>query len=163
MQEIWKDIIEYEGLYQISNLGRVKSICYKYKHRILKQNSNGSNYLQVCLFKNNTRKTKKVHKLVAIAFLNHEPNWYKIVVDHIDKNPHNNRLSNLRLITQRLNTSSPNITKTSNYIGVHVKGKRFCATIYDDKKTKHLGYYDSEIEASEAYNRKLDQITKRNA
>lgn len=74
-KEIWKDIPNYEGLYQISNYGRVKALArernnqYSNKEIILKQSEDGKGYLQVILNKNGKRKGFKVHKLVANAFL----------------------------------------------------------------------------------------------
>lgn len=112
MKEIWKDIPNYEGLYQVSNLGRVKSLarknwmkrngCYRnVNEKILKQNLTGYklNYYSVCLSKNGEFKSHKTHKLVAIVFLNHIPCGHKIVVDHINENSLDNRLINLQLLT----------------------------------------------------------------
>lgn len=156
MAEIWKDLNGYEGLYQISDLGNVKSI-YCSNHRILKQSLKGK-YLSVCLFKNNERKTIRVHQLVAIAFLNHKPNGFEFVVDHIDKNRQNNKLDNIRIVTQRENTSNPNVKKTSQYTGVYRKGKKWASSIYLNGKTKHLGYFFTEIDASNAYINEMRRI-----
>lgn len=107
MKEIWKDIPGYEGLYQVSNLGEVKSLkCGK--ERILKTYLYGDNYTKykgVTLCLNNKLKKYKVHQLVAMAFLNHKPNGHEIVINHIDNNSLNNQLDNLELVTQRYNTS----------------------------------------------------------
>ena len=101
-QEIWKDIKGFEGLYQVSNLGRTKSIRYG-RERILCIDNSWKGYCGVCLHVNNKRIRKKIHKLVAIAFLNHIPCKHDIVVDHIDGNPSNNCVTNLRLVTNRFN------------------------------------------------------------
>ena len=75
MEEIWKDIPNYEGLYQISNLGKIKALArernnqYSNKEIILKQTDDGKGYLQVILNKNGKRKGFKVHKLVAENFI----------------------------------------------------------------------------------------------
>jgi hypothetical protein len=92
--EVWKDVVGYEGLYQVSNLGRVKSVeRYKdnngtkqlVKERILKQGENKKGgYLKVDLWKNNKSKTLYVHRLVAIAFIDNPTN--KPTVNHIDGN-----------------------------------------------------------------------------
>ena len=69
MEEIWKDIKGYEGLYQVSNLGRLKSLNYKNseKERILKYGINTQGYLIVCLCVNKQRKIFAVHRLVSQA------------------------------------------------------------------------------------------------
>lgn len=91
MIEIWKDIVGYEGLYQVSNLGRVKS-SFRYK-KILKQFEDNKDYLRVTLYKNNKSKSIKVHKLVAEAFIPN-PNNYNCV-NHKDENKTNNNVENL--------------------------------------------------------------------
>ena len=91
--EIWKEIKGYEG-YEVSNLGRVKSLKRK-KEIFFLFVRDGGGYLQVVLCKNTKTKTKKVHKLVAIMFLNHKPSGYKLVVDHIDNNKLNNKTINI--------------------------------------------------------------------
>jgi hypothetical protein len=70
--EIWKDVPNYDGFYQVSNLGNVKSF-YKKNEKILKQGINRYGYKFVSLSKNNKQKTIKTHQLVAMAFLNHTP------------------------------------------------------------------------------------------
>ena len=97
--EIWRDIPGYEGLYQVSNLGNVKSAYLKGK--LKKQRLNPNGYFGVNLSKDGKGKNANVHSLVAQAFLNHKPCGFKIVVDHIDDNRKNNKLSNLRLTNQR--------------------------------------------------------------
>ena len=74
-KEIWKDIDGYEGLYQVSNLGRIKALArernnqYSNKEIILKQSNDGCGYFQVVLNKDGKRKGFKIHKLVAQIFL----------------------------------------------------------------------------------------------
>lgn len=107
IKEIYKDIPNYKGLYQVSNLGKIKSLGNNKlkKEKILKNRLSSSGYLHVYLSKNKEGKNFKVHQLIAMAFLNHIPNGHKIVVDHIDNNPLNNYVENLQLISQRENTS----------------------------------------------------------
>lgn len=69
--EIWKEIKGYDGVYEVSNLGQVRSF-KKGKTTILKQFKNGNGYLSVCFYFNSKPKTERVHVLVAEAFLNHE-------------------------------------------------------------------------------------------
>lgn len=111
IEEIWKDIPNYEGLYQVSNLGRIKSLKrYKQNHsklqlveeKILKQYVNKRNgYCYVMLCNNVKEKTCRVHKLVAITFLNNNNNYNTI--DHIDGNKQNNCVTNLEWVTQKEN------------------------------------------------------------
>ena len=92
MDEIWKDKKNYEGHYQVSNCGRVKSIKFG-KERILKLIKNKDGYLYVNLYKNNIKKKYKVHRLVAEAFIPN-PNNYK-EVNHKDECKTNNVVTNL--------------------------------------------------------------------
>lgn len=92
MKEIWKDIIGYEGLYQVSDLGRVKSF-YNGDERVLLVNKDNKGYLKVGLWKDSKMKTCKVHRLVAQAFL---PNPDGLpCVNHKDECKTNNIVSNL--------------------------------------------------------------------
>lgn len=110
-EEIWKDIPEYEGLYQISNLGRVKSFpgkCRKSNSEpiILSNRIGRSNpYYQVILYKGKSGKSFRVHRLVAQAFIPNPDN--KPCIDHIDTNTKNNRIENLRWATHKENANNP--------------------------------------------------------
>lgn len=90
--EIWKDIEGYEGLYQVSNLGRVKSLKFN-KEKIIKGSKGGGGYLQVILCKEGKIKFHKVHRLVASAFLENPDNLPEI--NHIDEDKTNNITTNL--------------------------------------------------------------------
>jgi NUMOD4 motif len=96
--EIWKDVVGYENLYQISSLGNVKSLNYRRTKqiKILKPAvSVNIGYLSVVLSKDKIKKTFTVHVLVAMAFLKHIPNGSNLVVNHIDFNKLNNNTFNL--------------------------------------------------------------------
>ena len=99
--EIWRDVPGYEGLYQVSNYGRVKSLNYKCtgKERILKTSIGGSDHLKVTLSKNGKGKHIYVHILIAVAFIPNPHNYN--VVHHIDHNPLNNRVENLIWINHK--------------------------------------------------------------
>ena len=98
--EIWKDITNYEGIYQISSCGRVRSLYYK-KFKILKLRQDKYGYYQIDLHKNNNVRTFKVHRLVAEAFI-HNPNNYP-QVNHKDENKTNNKIDNLEWCTNYYN------------------------------------------------------------
>ena len=101
MEEIWKDIKNYEGLYIVSNLGNIKSFVRYKDGKILKPQKNKKGYLQILLYKNGKPSTKKVHRLVAETFLD---NFYdKPQVNHIDGNKENNNVANLEMVTNSEN------------------------------------------------------------
>ena len=100
--EIWRDIDGYNGMYQISNKGRVKSL-YNGSERILKLWDNGRGYLRVYLTKENTSKYIRVHRLVARAFI---PNPHNLPeVNHKDENKKNNYVENLEWCDRRYNVN----------------------------------------------------------
>lgn len=100
--EIWRDVVNYEGLYQVSNFGRVKSF-YGIGENLLTPSANKSGYQYVVLTKNKVRKSCKVHTLVACAFLVNLEN--KPAVHHRDGNRSNNRVDNLEWVTYRENSA----------------------------------------------------------
>lgn len=158
--EHWKDIPDYEGWYQVSDLGNVRNVR---TGNVLKPRNNGY-YLFCTLSKKGKNKTLYVHQLVAMAFLEHIPKGYKITVDHINNNKLDNRLENLQIICARENTSrSKDKTKTtSKYIGVcwRSQTKKWKATIRINGSKKFLGYFLSEEEAAEAYQKALQEINR---
>ena len=111
MEEIWKDVVGYEGLYQVSNLGRTKSLdrivstgkgMRKHHGKILIQQLDGQkHYFQVSLSKNGKVKKIQVHCLVAQTFIPNPKN--KPEVNHIDGNKQNNNVTNLEWVTTKEN------------------------------------------------------------
>lgn len=105
--EEWRDIKGYEGLYQVSNFGRVRSlnrmdsIGRQRQGRILKPSSNEWGYPHVVLSKNGKHKTVRVHRLVAIAFLPNPDNLPE--VNHKDENKYNNHVNNLEWCNHQYN------------------------------------------------------------
>lgn len=121
--ERWKDIPGYIGIYEVSDLARVKRLGrfvrrknsgFIIKEKILKQNVGKRGYL-VC---GTLGENRAIHQLVAMAFMNHTPCGYIIIVDHINNDKLNCRPSNLQMITQRDNASKDRKNKSSKYIGV---------------------------------------------
>lgn len=142
--EIWK---EY-GSYKVSNIGNVKG---KFGRLMKPMRING--YLSVSVCENGSRKNMKVHRLVALCFLDNSEN--KPFVDHIDGNPLNNKVENLRWCSNQQNQMNRDKSKnnTSGFKGVswdkyHQKYK---AQIIKDGKPKNLGYFDTPEEASLVY------------
>ena len=120
MEEIWKDIEGYKGLYQVSNLGRVKSI----RNNIIKKPSKlPRGYLQICLCKNGNLKYISIHRLVAQAFIPNSKNLP--CVNHKDCNPSNNIVSNLEWINHKDN---------NDYKGRKIKAKISSAIYYLKKE-----------------------------
>jgi hypothetical protein len=157
--ENWKDVKGFEEMYQVSNLGRVKSFKCN-KEKILKPSINGAGYLSLSLFKDGRDYTKRVHILVAEAFLEHIPdNTFTIVVDHKDGNILNNEEDNLQLITQRRNTIKGNVVNKSSLLGTSwsSKDKVWISQIYY-KKNIRLGCFNNEQEAHQLYIKALKDI-----
>lgn len=105
MKEIWKDVVGYEGLYKVSNLGNVFSIPRQGTHSkekyFLKKNKDRKGYLHVTLFKKCKSFNTGVHRLVAEAFIPNPKN--KPQVNHIDGNKENNCVNNLEWVTNQEN------------------------------------------------------------
>jgi len=141
IEEVWKDIKGYEDLYQISNLGRVKSI----RNNIIKKPSVlPKGYLQICLNKKGKSKYVSIHRLVAQAFIPNQNNLP--CVNHKDCNPQNNNVSNLEWISYKDN---------NNYKNHHLK-RNVASVIYFLKRD-----YPNEkeiIEQMEEIKRKIKNL-----
>lgn len=111
MKEIWKYIKNYEALYQVSNLGRVKSSS---SNNLLKPLKHNKGYLRVRLYKNGKSKNHRIHRLVAQAFIPNPEN--KPQVNHIDEDKTNNRVDSIEWVTNRENnnhgTHNERVSKT---------------------------------------------------
>lgn len=170
--ENWKDIKGYEGFYQVSDLGRVKSL-----RRWIENKGNGGYFLDskllkislskgypsVYLNKEGIGKRFRVHQLVAVAFLNHKPCGYELVVDHIDNDRLNNKIENLQIITNRDNCSKDRKGYSSKYVGVYYNKEginHWRSTISVGGSIISLGSFNTEERASIAYQFALTQLDK---
>ena len=121
--EEWKDIADYEGIYQVSNLGRVKSLGNNKsrQEKILKLQLHRTGYLLVKLCKEGKKRNYKVHRLVAQAFIPNPDN--KSQVNHRDENKSNNKVENLEWMTCKENINHG--TRTSRtckpICGINIK------------------------------------------
>lgn len=160
--EEFKDIKEYEGLYKISNFGDVFS---SRSNKFLKQDYKSKGYNKVTLYYKSKGTSKYIHHLVAEMFLDIKTSQdKKNVIDHIDNNKHNNRVDNLQLITQRLNSSKDKYRygKTSQFTGVHFNKKagKFEAKIFINGCSHNLGTFGNEYYAHLEYQMALKYYNK---
>tara|TARA_R110002167_G_C12282805_1_gene615299 strand:+ start:69 stop:593 length:525 start_codon:yes stop_codon:yes gene_type:complete len=151
--EIFKDIPKWEGIYQVSNLGNVKSLARKWSPResTLTPAVSHDKYLKVDLKANGKREQVEVNRLVALAFLDSNYVAKGLVCDHKDRDRQNNDLSNLRVVTKREN--SQNTCNSKNLIGASKRptSDRWASAIQINGKTRHIGDFDTAEEASTAY------------
>lgn len=161
--EEYRDVKGFEGVYQISNLGNVKSlsrlvewrgVLRPKKETLLKPSPNSDGYMQVVLNYNKKKKSLKVHQLIAIAFLGHEPCGLDLVVDHINNDKLDNRVENLQLISHRENVSKDK-KSSSGCIGVSWDKSRSKWTVGIRHKgiKVNLGRFDDLQEAVLTSNR----------
>jgi hypothetical protein len=169
--ENWKQIPGYEGYYEASDLGNIKSVQrlvkakngknISFKSTILKQGLQNNGYKIIVLCKEGKTKTNLVHRLIAYAFLNLNKDQF---VDHINNNKIDNCLSNLRICTKRENSSFDNRevvkTRKSRFVGVDWNANKWRASIKINGKKNHLGLFDNEEDASNCYQLKIKEITK---
>ena len=149
-EEIWKEIPSYNGLYEVSNNGRVRN-----SKGILKSKSKEGHYNTVNLKNNGKVRHFHVSQLVAMAFLGHTPCGHEMVVDHIDNDKTNNTVENLQVITQRENLSKD---KSTTFTGAywHKNNKKWMSAITIGNDRYHLGHFNTENEAAEAYKEALN-------
>ena len=165
--EEFRDIKGHEGSYQVSNLGRVKSLARKdsigrrVDEKILKPSNNKIAYSQVLLRKDGKTITRTIHQLVAESFLGHTPCGYKLVVDHINHDRYDNRLENLRLVTTSENNLNKVTENKSQYEGVKwsVPADKWMASITIGATYHFLDYFDLELEAAYAYKDALNKFS----
>lgn len=161
MKEVWKDIPGYEGLYQVSNLGRVKSlprtILYKDGRsrkilaHIMKPQGNGNGYLKLTLCnQNHYQKQCYIHRLVAEAFLPNPTN--KPAINHKDENKANNEVSNLEWCTIAYNNSygtkiARQTSKNAFCVGQFTLGLKLIKIWKSAKECGRHGYSQGNVSA----------------
>jgi hypothetical protein len=171
MEEIYKDIIGFEGKYQVSNFGNVRTIervtifkdgrerHYENKVLICPTDSKGYPKIRLLNFNPNYGSTRRVHNLVWEAFGNGTTiSFPDKVIDHIDRNKQNNHISNLRIVSNRENTY--NRKGNLEFIGVrkNKKSDNYSCRIGFNYKDYHLGTFKTQEEAFERYNEALSHI-----
>lgn len=149
-KEIWKDIKGYEGIYQVSNLGNIKSLNYNntMKPKLRKTSLNHFGYEQVILFKDGEGTCFRVHRLVAQAFIPNDNNLPEI--NHIDENKINNCSTNLEWCTRKYNMNYGKAAKNPRgkavkpiiATNISTNEKIIFASILSSKR---LGFDPSEI------------------
>ncbi|MDD3019458.1 MAG: NUMOD4 domain-containing protein [Alphaproteobacteria bacterium] len=168
MNEVWKDIHGYVGIYQVSNFGRVKALPKIVNAKngstrtmpevIMNAEINYNGYPTIKLVINGKRMRHRVHLLVWDAFGNGIRNGKRVVVDHIDNNKINCHISNLQLLSGR-----ENIIKAKKRIerltGAYFNGNVWFSQIKIKGTCKYLGAFKSEIEAHNAYMGEKELLT----
>lgn len=165
-QEIWLPVVGYEGYYEVSSFGRVKSLSRKSslgrdkfritRERILRSAIGKRGYIVVTLFKNCQGATRTIHSLIAESFLNYKRCQFELVVDHVDNNRLNNFLSNLQITTNRVNTSKD---RGNKYLtGVSFRSNSFTATININSTQIYLGRFNNELTAHKFYKKAVEMI-----
>ncbi|WP_204236170.1 NUMOD4 motif-containing HNH endonuclease [Mammaliicoccus sciuri] len=159
-KEIWKAIPGYEGHYEVSDLGRVRSVDkevdngkgrYFKKGRVLKQSISNKGRPVVSLCKNRKKYTKHTHSLVALAFIGERPEGYDVC--HIDGNVLNNKLSNIRF-----DTRSQNQIDIYRYGNKSSSGKLSVDKVLEIRRLYSTGNY-KQIELAKKFNVGQDNIS----
>lgn len=156
--EIWKDIKGFEGYYQVSNYGNIKSLTRfdgirERQGQEIKQSLKYNGYLQVGLRKNSERKFCSVHRLVAIHFLDNPEN--KLQVNHIDCNKQNNNINNLEWTTSKENLYHAKINGLRNNMPKGEKHPNFGKYGEHSKSAKKVVRYNRDTGEAKLYNAKI--------
>lgn len=154
--EIWKDIPNYEGVYQVSTIGRVKS--FKRVDPVIMKIMTSNVYPTVKLCMLGKHKTWTIHKLIAYAFLGYVTSKKGDVCDHKDNNPTNSILNNLQIISKRENCSKDRKGGTSKYTGVCWYKNKWLSSINIEGCLLHLGVFINEHDAFKRYQEALSLI-----
>lgn len=175
--EIWKslDFLGYLN-YEVSNMGQVKSLNYRHtgKERLLKPSKDKDGYLQLSLYQNTQKKTFRVHKLIALAFIPNDNPIEKTEINHLDENKENNHVSNLCwcscIDNNNYGTRNERMSKTKKgkpkseehkqKISQARKGKGNKPILQYTKDMVFIRDWDSATQASEELNLSQGNITQ---
>jgi NUMOD4 motif/HNH endonuclease len=153
VEERWLPIAKYEGLYEVSDLGRVRSLARTTTKGGIRSPIKRGEYLLVKLFKNGKGIFNSIQRLVLQAFL---PIDEEKFADHINHIRYDNRLENLRWATRNENNRYRKKFDncSSKYVGVcwHKQVKKWATACRIDNIPNHIGYFNDELEAAKAYN-----------
>lgn len=142
--EIWKDIQGFDGLYQVSNLGRIKS---SIRSRILEGSLNKEGYRRITLRSSGTGRPYYVHRLVAETFLPNPDNLPQ--VDHINTIRDDNRIENLRWVTPSKNNNNKLTRKRNKKAQIELTAfKRLIIQLNMDNSFVAIFYYASDASKS---------------
>lgn len=138
--EEWKDCFDYEDCYEISNLGNVRSKSNrqntKRQGRLLKAHQGKNGYMYICLSKDGIAKTRTIHKLVGLTFLENPLNLPEI--DHIDRDKTNNMTTNLRWVSKAENQANRGMPKHNTSGEMYVYTMYRVCVIRDGKKIQKV-------------------------
>lgn len=159
--EVWAWIPGYEGMYQASTLGEIRSFYSMYRstiksdpQRIMKPQIDPKGHLYVGLKTNGIDKKRSIHTLMGETFMNHKyDSGLKMIVDHRNNIKTDNCLFNLQIISQRENSvkDANKENHTSKYVGVCYIKNKYRATIRIGKYRFNLGSFDNEEDAAKTY------------
>ena len=159
--EEWKNVIGYEGLYEVSDKGNVRNVR---RNTLLRLSKNKYGYIQVWLYKNGIRTVFTVHRLVAQVFIENPDNLPE--VNHLDEDKTNNRVDNLEFCDHKYNSNYGNRTK--NIVSTRVKNGYadpdfigFGLNKKEYMKEYHRIYYERNREKSNEYNKRYYQEHKK--
>lgn len=157
-KEVWKDVVGYEGLYQVSNLGRVRSFERKGTFTKIKvQETVKGGYKRVNLYKNGRLKKMLVHRLVAEAFLGTPDK--DMQVNHINGIVDDNRLENLEWVTVKENANHKTTVLNKKPRGVYRAGKYgWSAQIVFNQKKINLGVFKNKQDAYKVFYQKYIEL-----
>jgi hypothetical protein len=151
--EVWENIPNYENSYQVSNMGRIKSLTriienkkgqiQKYKGKILSPRLSNRGYYQIALSENNKTSLFSVHRLVMLSFVGPSD----LLVDHIDRNSKNNKLENLRYVSTQENS----FNRGAKGYSYRNNNNKWIGTLRINGESIYLGSFNTELEVKNAY------------
>ena len=158
MDEVWKDVLGFEGKYQVSNIGRCRSLLFG-RTRMKKPCDRGSGYQTIKFHEDGKSKHWQLHRAVAEAFI--RPILSGEVVNHKDMNPSNNNVENLEIVSVRENVNHGKKNTGIQKLGARkTDGGKYTSSIRVYGKLIHLGTFDTKDEAQQAYIRVVKAIAE---